>query len=133
MSLPMLDGHQSAGLQIKVNRGYAVAMTDTDMVVVSVACGSDDEANNLARLMIEHRLAACVQSHAITSTYLWQDKVETSAEIMLTIKTHVSKLPALKALVKAHHSYEVPEIIAVPVVWASEDYARWLREGVGSP
>lgn len=106
-------------------------MTDTDMVVVSVACGSDDEANNLARLLVEGGVAACVQSHAITSTYRWQGKIETAPEIMLTIKTLMSKLPDLEALVRAHHSYEVPEIIAVPVVWASQDYAEWLRDSVG--
>lgn len=124
----MLDGHQSAGLQIKVNRGYINVMTDTDMVVVSVACGSEIEANNLAALLIGQRLAACVQSHAMVSTYSWQGKVETAPEIMLTIKTLASKLTALEALVRQHHSYDVPEIIAVPFVWASEDYARWLRE-----
>jgi len=105
-------------------------MTDTDMVVVSVACGSDEEAINLARLLVERRVAACVQIHAITSTYRWEGKVETSSEVMLTIKTLASKLPALEVLVKAHHSYDVPEIIAVPIVWASEDYARWLRDSV---
>jgi periplasmic divalent cation tolerance protein len=105
-------------------------MTDTDMVVVSVACGSDEEANKLARLLVEQKLAACVQSHAIVSTYSWQNQIETAQEIMLTIKTTASKLPALEVLVKAHHSYDVPELIAVPVVWASEDYAQWLRDAL---
>lgn len=107
-------------------------MTDTDMVVVSVACGSDEEAQNLARLLIEHRLAACVQSHAITSTYRWDDKIETAPEIMLTIKTLAGRLPALERLIRAHHSYDVPEIIAVPMVWASDGYAQWLRDSVRS-
>ena len=84
-----------------------------------------------AAVTMRIRSAACVQSHAITSTYLWQDKVETSAEIMLTIKTVASTLSALEAFVKRHHSYDVPEIIAVPMVWASEDYARWLRGSLG--
>ncbi|MBP2159717.1 MULTISPECIES: divalent-cation tolerance protein CutA [Asticcacaulis] len=100
------------------------------MVAVSVACGSEDEANNLARLLVEQRLAACVQSHAITSTYRWQGEVETSHEIMLTIKTLKVKLPALEAVVKRHHGYDVPEIMAVPMVWASEDYAQWLRDAM---
>ena len=105
-------------------------MKDTDMVVVSVACGSEDEANNLARLLVEQRVAACAQSHVIASTYRWKGKVETAPEIMLTIKTLASKLAELEVLVKAHHSYDVPEILAVPVMWASEDYALWLRETV---
>lgn len=105
-------------------------MTDTDMVIVSVACGSDEEAQALARLLVEQKLAACVQNHAIVSTYSWQNQIETAPEIMLTIKTSASKLPALEVLVKAHHSYDVPEIIAVPAVWASEDYAQWLRDAL---
>lgn len=101
------------------------------MVVISVACGSEDEANNLALLLVEQKLAACAQSHAMVSTYSWQGKVEASPEVMLTIKTLASKLTALEALVRQHHSYDVPEIIAVPIVWTSEDYARWLRECLG--
>lgn len=107
-------------------------MTDTDMIVVSVACASEEEANNLARLVVEQRLAACAQSHAITSTYRWLGKIETSPEVMLTIKTLASKLVALESLVKQHHSYDVPEIIAVPMIWASEDYAEWLRVSVSN-
>lgn len=105
-------------------------MTDTDLVVVSVACASDEEARNLARLLVERRLAACVQTHAIVSTYRWQDAIETSAEVMLTAKTLTSKLIELEAMLVSHHSYEVPEIIATPMIWTSQSYAHWLRESL---
>ncbi len=99
-----------------------------DIVTVSIACGSQAEAETIARLLIEQHLAACVQTHAITSTYRWQGQIETANEIMLTAKTLTSKLDALEVLVKAHHSYEVPEIIATPAVWVSASYAKWLGQ-----
>lgn len=101
-----------------------------DIVTVSIACGSEREANTIARHLVEHRLAACVQSHAITSTYRWQGDIETASEVMLTAKTLADKLDALAAEVRRLHSYEVPEILAQPVVWTSDDYVAWLRAAV---
>ncbi len=98
-----------------------------DIVTVSIACGSQAEAQAIARALVEQRLAACVQAHAITSTYVWQGALETAPEVTLTAKTLAAKLDALEALVRARHSYEVPEIIARPVTWASAGYAAWLR------
>lgn len=102
----------------------------TDIVTVSVACGSDAEAQTLARLLVEQKLAACVQSHPITSTYAWQGAIETSAEVMLTAKTLTARLPDIEKLVKQHHSYDVPEILAQPVVWANKAYEDWLRDTI---
>jgi uncharacterized protein involved in tolerance to divalent cations len=102
----------------------------TDIVIVSIACGSDAEAQTLARLLVEQKLAACVQSHAITSTYVWRGAIETSAEIMLTAKTLTPRLPDIEAMVKTHHSYEVPEILAQPVTWANAAYEAWLRDTI---
>jgi len=100
----------------------------TDIVTVSIACGSDAEAHAIARALVESRLAACVQSYAVTSTYRWEGVIETASEIMLTAKTRFDALPALEAKVRELHSYAVPEIIAQPVVWAHEPYVRWLEE-----
>ncbi len=102
----------------------------SDIVTVSIACGSNAEANMLARLLIERKLAACVQSHPITSTYAWRGTIETSAEIMLIAKTLTPKLPDIETLVKQHHSYEVPEVLAQPVVWANAAYETWLRDTI---
>ncbi len=111
--------------------GYRRAMIATnDIVTVSIACGSDTEAQTIARSLVEQRLAACVQSHAITSTYAWQGAIETAPEVMLTAKTVAGKLDALEAAVRTMHSYEVPEILATPVAYASASYAAWVRSCV---
>ncbi|ESQ74881.1 divalent-cation tolerance protein CutA [Asticcacaulis sp. AC402] len=99
----------------------------TDIVTVSIACANDAEAQTIARLLVEQCLAGCVQFHPIHSTYIWQGAVESAAEIMLTAKTVTAKLPAIEAAVMAVHSYDVPEILAQPVVWCSESYAAWLH------
>jgi uncharacterized protein involved in tolerance to divalent cations len=102
----------------------------TDIVTVSIACGSNAEAQIIAKALVEARLAACAQSHAITSTYRWQGAIETAPEIMLTVKTRLDKLPALEARVRELHGYAVPEIIAHPVIWASGAYVQWLNESL---
>ena len=105
---------------------YSCGMTN--IVTVSIACASEAECQSLTGLLMTARLAACVQSHEVRSTYRWKGEIDTASEIMLTAKTLVEKLPILEKLVKQHHSYDVPEILATPVVWASEDYAGWLRD-----
>lgn len=101
-----------------------------DLVIVSIACGSDTEAQIIAQALVEDKLAACVQSHAITSTYRWQGAIETAPEVMLTAKTRLDKLRALEARIRDLHSYDVPEIVAMPVVWASPAYAQWLNDAL---
>ncbi len=100
----------------------------SDIVVVSIACASQDEADRLGRLLVEHQLAACVQTHAIRSTYRWQGAIESADEVMLTAKTLAARLTALEKMVLAHHSYEVPEILAGPVIWAGDAYRTWLYD-----
>jgi len=102
----------------------------SEIVTVSIACASEAEAASLTGLLITAHLAACVQSHEVHSTYRWKGEMDKSTEILLTAKTLVDRLPMLEALVKQHHSYEVPEILATPVVWASAEYTAWLREAL---
>jgi uncharacterized protein involved in tolerance to divalent cations len=102
----------------------------TGLLIVSIACSSDEEAQTLARLLIEQKLAACCQTHPIESTYRWQGNIETADEVMLTAKTLARNFLALEDFVKANHSYDVPEIIGLPVTYASADYAAWVRESL---
>ncbi|ESQ86454.1 hypothetical protein ABAC460_23370 [Asticcacaulis sp. AC460] len=99
-----------------------------DIVTVSIACANGHQAQEIAQHLVENRLAACAQTHSIRSTYIWQDAMEFSAEVMLTAKTVTAKLPQIEAAVVALHSYDVPEILAQPVTWCSESYAAWLHE-----
>jgi periplasmic divalent cation tolerance protein len=104
----------------------------TDKVVALVTCGSAREANRIARALVERRVAACVNvlGTPAHSTYRWRGKVETAAEYLLLIKSSRKKFRALRAEVEHLHSYDVPEIIALPIVEGSQAYLRWLGEGL---
>lgn len=101
----------------------------TDKVVVLITCGTATEADRIAWALVEKRLAACVNvlDARVRSTYRWQGKVETAAESLLLIKTARRLLPRLEAEVKRLHSYDVPEILALPVAAGSKDYLDWLE------
>ena len=105
-------------------------MDMSEIVTVSIACASEEEAQVLALALVEAKLAACAQTTAIRSTYRWRGVIEQAPEVLLTLKTLTAKLPELEARVKARHSYDTPELMATPVVWTSADYAAWLRESL---
>lgn len=100
----------------------------TDAAIVYVTTGSEDEAQRIAEALIDERLAACVQSHPITSTYRWKGETVSEGEVMLTLKTRAALFPAIERAILAHHSYEVPEIVMVPVADGHRPYLDWIRE-----
>src|ERR1051325_2638035 len=103
----------------------------TDFLVVLVTAASAEEAERLARDLVDHRLAACVNRISpIESIYRWQGKIEKSKEELLLIKTHQSLFLQLEKRVREIHSYEVPEIIALPLIAGSDAYLKWLGEQV---
>eukprot|EP00249_Psilotum_nudum_P010565 c22616_g1_i2 orf=317-922(-) len=98
-------------------------------IVVYVTVPNKDTGRNLAKSIINAKLAACVnQVPGIESTYWWQGKVEIDSEELLIIKTRQSLLEALIEHVKANHPYEVPEVIALPIVGGNPAYLKWLEE-----
>lgn len=100
-------------------------------VVVMITAGSRAEAERLAGLIVESRLAACVQVlPEMLSIYRWQGAIERSPEHLLLAKTTQSRFTELERAVRAAHSYDTPEIIALPIVAASETYLEWLRTNV---
>jgi periplasmic divalent cation tolerance protein len=103
----------------------------TEFVVVYVTAGSAEEAERLAKALVEERLAACVNRiNPVRSVYRWQGQVEQSDEELLIIKTRKDLFHALEKRVRELHSYSVPEIIAVPVVAGSAGYLGWLSDQV---
>jgi len=105
-------------------------MTETVQVVTTTETKSDAQA--IARAVVEKRLAACVQIIGpITSTYWWQGEIETAEEWLCLIKTRADLFEQLEAAIKEVHPYDVPEILAVPVVAGSEDYLAWLDRELG--
>jgi periplasmic divalent cation tolerance protein len=98
-----------------------------EFIVVYVTAGSLDEADRLARGLVEERLAACVNRIGpIQSVYRWEGKLEQSEEHLLIIKTEKDLFSALEKRVRELHTYSVPEIVALPIIDGSQDYLRWL-------
>lgn len=101
-------------------------MNEPENVVVFVTT-PEAEAQALAEVLVREKKAACVNIiPRVRSTYWWQDKVESDDESLLIIKTRLSLLDGLVAAVKEAHSYEVPEVIALPVVAGNRDYLDWI-------
>jgi periplasmic divalent cation tolerance protein len=101
----------------------------TDKRIVLTTAGSEEEAQKIARHLVEHQLAACVNIvPRIESIYRWQGKVESSQEWLLLIKTTAEKFPAVRDAVRAMHSYELPECIAISVEDGSADYLQWIDD-----
>jgi periplasmic divalent cation tolerance protein len=99
----------------------------TEKIVVLNTSGSEEEAVRIATQLVDRHLAACVNLiPRIRSIYRWQGKVEDSTEWMLVIKTSRERFEALRTVIAAAHSYEVPEVIALPVVDGSPDYLAWM-------
>ncbi|MEO0407125.1 MAG: divalent-cation tolerance protein CutA, partial [Cyanobacteria bacterium P01_A01_bin.135] len=100
-------------------------------ILVLVTAGSQADADIIATALVEQRLAACVAIAPIQSIYRWQGKIERDSEWQLTIKTAASQLATVQELVQQLHPYDVPEVLAVPVMGGSEDYLTWLLGQVG--
>jgi periplasmic divalent cation tolerance protein len=95
-------------------------------VVVLTTTDSDEAARALARKIVGERLAACVQTTPIRSVYRWQGAVHEEGEVLLLIKTRHDLLGALERFIKEHHTYETPEIVALPIVGGSRAYQDWI-------
>jgi periplasmic divalent cation tolerance protein len=108
--------------------------TMTDKILVLVTCGSRREARKIARALVGQRLAACVSEIVVpvASTYRWKGKVESAREFLLLIKTSRRRFAAVRNAVRELHSYEVPEIIALPIVTGSRGYLDWIAASVKS-
>jgi periplasmic divalent cation tolerance protein len=103
-------------------------------LVVLTTCASAEEASGLAAALVEQRLAACVNSLAnVSSTYRWQGRLQRDEENLLVIKTTEARFAAVEQLIRARSSYELPEVLAVPVQVGSSAYLRWLGAEVEGP
>ena len=98
--------------------------------VVLVTAASEAQAENIAKSLIEHKLAACVSLSPIRSIYSWQGEIHAESEWQLVIKTDLAKFEALKTKVQELHSYEIPEIIAIPIIAGSEAYLDWIAQSL---
>ena len=96
-------------------------------LIVLTTCPNAAEAKQLASGLVESQLAACVQLKAISSIYHWQGELQQDEEIQLMIKTTQERYLAIEQYIKQQHSYELPEIIALPIHTGSAEYLQWLN------
>lgn len=95
---------------------------------------SRDEADRIARALLEARAAACVQIIGpVESTYWWQGSIESASELLCVAKTAASRVDDAVATIEAHHSYDVPEITVVPITGGSAGYLAWIDQEVARP
>jgi periplasmic divalent cation tolerance protein len=105
----------------------------TDKIVVLATCGSAEEARKIARALVESRLAACVNILAgIESVYRWKGAVEEASECLLIVKSTRGLFDRLQAAIREVHSYELPEIVALPIVDGLEPYLSWIAASVAA-
>lgn len=100
------------------------------MIALSTV-GSAEEADRLARALVERRLAACVNVvPGVVSHYRWQGELQRDEERLLVIKTRAERIEALRDALRELHPYELPELVAFEISAGSPEYLKWLDEGV---
>jgi periplasmic divalent cation tolerance protein len=100
----------------------------TDKVVAYTTCGDPEEAEKIARHLIDERLAACVSVvESVKSYYRWKGRVESDDEILLMIKTSRDLVDAVRQALDKLHTYDLPELIVTPIVDGSPNYLAWLE------
>jgi periplasmic divalent cation tolerance protein len=100
-----------------------------DFVVVLITAPNEEDAARMANDLVGSRLAACVNIiKNIRSIYRWQGKIEDEDEVLMLVKTRKEHFKDLEKRVREHHSYDVPEIIALPIIDGFEKYLGWLKE-----
>ena len=100
----------------------------SDVSVVTTTVDSAETAESLAKGVVEARLGACVQIVPIRSVYRWDGEVRVDAEWQCVVKTSTIRVDDLVAHIKAHHTYDVPEVIVTPVLGGNDDYLAWVSE-----
>lgn len=104
-------------------------MSESNLYLAYTSCEDRHQAEVLARGLVSARLAVCVNiGTPSVSIYPWKDALETAEEVVLTIKTAKACIEGLKAYVAAHHPYEVPELLLVPVADGLESYMNWAQD-----
>lgn len=100
-------------------------------IVIFVTVSNKKEAKNIAQQLIKNKLAACVNIvEKIESLFWWQGKVDQAKETLLIVKSKKEKLAKIIKVVKSLHSYEAPEIIALPVIGGYKPYLNWINESL---
>lgn len=104
----------------------------TEFLQITTTTGTRQDAERIAAELVSRRLAGCVQiSGPIASTFRWQKKIETAEEWLCIVKTGREQLDGIRKVLAEIHPYEVPELIATPIVAGGEAYLSWLEDQLG--
>ena len=97
-------------------------------ITVMITAANDDEASMLGRALVQEKLIACANLYSVNSIYHWKDKLYEEVEVTLMCKTVEANLEKIISRVKELHSYDVPEIVALPIIGGSKEYLDWVSE-----
>ena len=102
-------------------------MENDENIVIFITTGTDGEARRVAEALLEQRKAACATIvPTVTSLFWWEDRIDSNQESLLIVKSKASLLDEIVSLVKGVHSYDVPEVIALPIIGGNSDYLSWI-------
>jgi len=100
-------------------------------IVILITCANKRQAERIAKHLVKQKLVACVNIvDKIKSIFWWQKRIDSADEVLLIAKSKKSSLNKVTRLGKSLHSYQVPEVIALPIVAGSRDYLNWLNESL---
>jgi len=100
-------------------------------IIVLITAANKKEADKISKKLIQNKLAACVNIvNGIKSLFWWQGKVDRAKETLLIVKSRQEKFAKIVKLVKANHSYAVPEIIALPIISGFKAYLKWIDDSL---
>lgn len=104
----------------------------TNKIVVLVTCRSIKEAQQIGRTLVDRKLVACanILRAPVQSIYRWKNKIELAEEVLLLLKSSRSRFAALESAIRKLHSYDLPEIIALPIAGGSRGYLDWISKSV---
>jgi periplasmic divalent cation tolerance protein len=106
-------------------------MEESAYIVLFITTATVEEAQQISKVLLNQRKAACVNIvPKVSSLFWWQDKLDSAQESLLIVKTKASQLNEIVRLVKELHSYDIPEIIALPIVGGNQDYLEWIDKEV---
>lgn len=101
---------------------------NSEFNVVITTCGNKEDAGKVIKALLDEKLAACIQVYEIKSFYSWKGAINEDAEQILLIKAKSELYKEIETCIKENHTYEVPEIIQVPITNGSESYLNWIKE-----
>lgn len=100
----------------------------TNYCIIMTSCASAQIKDKITNALLKNKLAACIQSQIINSSYLWQGKITKNQEELLMIKTKINLYEKIAKLIRDNHDYQIPEIIAIPIIAGDSKYFSWIEE-----